>query len=118
MRYSEASRSPGPRFSWREVGPYYGVVVVDGAVPYGPAHPPVVAKVGLDRAPESEQEFHAVLLDSPGGTRYGSTLQRKLQGVVAGMGLFEVAGEEVYGGLDIGGVHHLVRGVDVAAGNG
>ena len=57
------------RFSWREVGPHDGVVVVDGAVPYGPAHPPVVAKVGLDRAPESEQEFHAVLLDSPGGIR-------------------------------------------------
>ena len=28
------------------------------------------------------------------------------------------AGEEVYGGLDVGFVDHLVRGVDVAAGDG
>src|SRR5918998_1044310 len=43
--------------------------------------------------------------------RTGSTLSATLQRVVAGVGLFKVAGEEIYGRLD-------VRGVDVAAGNG
>src|ERR671933_1344002 len=37
-----------------------------------------------------------------------------LQGVIAGVGLFQVAGEEVYAGLYVRGVHHLVGGVDVA----
>src|ERR687889_262245 len=40
------------------------------------------------------------------------------QRVVAGVGLLEVAGEEVYGRLHVVLVHHLVRGVDVAAGGG
>src|ERR687894_1476196 len=50
--------------------------------------------------------------------RTGSTLSATLQRVVAGVGLFKVAGEEIYGRLDVRGVDHLVRGVDVAAGNG
>src|SRR3712207_1640674 len=41
-----------------------------------------------------------------------------LQRVVGIRGLFEVAGEECYGGLHVLGAHHLVRGVDVAAGDG
>src|SRR5919199_1570968 len=37
-----------------------------------------------------------------------------LQGVVAGVSLFQVASEEVYAGFYVRGVHHLVGGVDVA----
>ena len=36
--------------------------------------------------------------------------------VVAGVGFLEVAGEKVYGGLDVALAHHLVR-MDVAAGD-
>src|ERR671933_861533 len=37
-----------------------------------------------------------------------------LQGVIAGVGLYQVSSEDVYAGLYVRGVHHLVGGVDVA----
>src|SRR5215213_5410504 len=40
-----------------------------------------------------------------------------LERVVAGVGLLQVAGQEVYGRLHVLLAHHLVRGVDVAAGD-
>src|SRR5215208_1758018 len=40
-----------------------------------------------------------------------------LKRVVSGVGFLEVVGEKVYGGLDVALAHHLVRGMDVAAGD-
>src|SRR3712207_354765 len=52
------------------------------------------------------------------GESAGSSLNSSLsQRVVARVGLLEVAGEEVYGRLHVVLAHHLVRGVNVAAGN-
>jgi hypothetical protein len=94
-----------------QVGMYDAVVVVDGGVPDGPPNPPVVAFLGPGRPSERHQELGAVLLDGQG-------LIHTLECVVGVRGLFEVAGEERYGGLHVRGAHHLVRGVDVAAGDG
>src|SRR5215210_1679814 len=53
------------------------------------------------------------------GESVGSSLiSPPSQRVVARVGLLQVAGEEVNGRLHVVLVHHLVRGVDVAAGDG